>query len=305
MTSEPTEVFPLNLLQNGIKITYERSRGFKSNLLNLYQTSPLSTEFYDSCPEQDKIFKKCLYSLTLFDVIVNERKHYGNIGWNIAYEFTHNDFEQSVQQLQKFLSDGKEVPFETLRYIIGEFAYCGRIVHNFDKRLLNTILMDLFNKNILTDFVVEMAPNGEYKLPRRLERRMVLKFIEENVPNRTGCELYGLHANSDFLYKLNKSANILDSIRLSSGQVRKNMETEFNNIKSELELIIKKLPQRVEIERDENELYSYENSMQTVLVSEMKQYNHLLNVIRSTCEDLQQALEGEFCVLASLHLNKN
>lgn len=294
MTSEPTESFPLNLLQNGIKITYERSKGLKSNLLNLYQTSPLSTEFYDSCPEQDKIFKKCLYSLTIFDVIVNERKHYGNIGWNIAYEFTHNDFEQSVQQLQKFLSDGKEVPFETLRYIIGEFAYCGRIVHNFDKRLLNTILMDLLNHNILTDFVVEMAPNCEYKLPRRLERRMVLKFIGENVPDRTNCELYGLHANSDFIYKLNMSANILDSMRSSCGQVRKNMETEFDNIKSELQLIIKKLPQRVEIKRDENELYSYENSMQTVLVSEMKQYNHLLNVIRSTCEDLLQALEGEF-----------
>lgn len=294
MTSEPTPSFPLNLLQNGIKITYERSKGLKSHLLNLYQNSPLSTEFYDSCPEQDKNFKKILYSLTLFDVIVNERKHYGSIGWNIAYQFTHNDFEQSIQLLQQLLSDKKEVPFETLRYIIGELAYGGRIIDNFDKRLLNTILMDLFNKNILTDFVVKMAPNCEYKLPRRLERRMVLKFIEENVPNETNCELYGLHVNSDFIYKLNTSAELLNSIRLTSRQVHMNMESEFENIKSELELIIKKLPQRVEIERDEKELFSYGNSMSTVLVSEMKKYNHLLNDICSTCEHLQQALEGKF-----------
>lgn len=293
MTSEPAASFPLNLLQNGIKITYERSKGLKSNLLNLYQTSPLGTEFYDSCPEQDKTFKKCLYSLTLFDVIVNERKNYGSIGWNIAYEFTHNDFEQSIQLLQQLLSDAKEVPFETLRYIIGEFAYGGRVVDNFDKRLLDTILMNIFNKNILTDFVVKMAPNCEYKLPRRLERRMVLKFIEENVPNETNCELYGLHVNSDFVYKLNTSAELLNSMRFTSGQVRMNMECEFDNIKSELELILEKLPQRVQIERDEKEMFSYENSMSTVLVSEMKKYNYLLNDIRSTCEQLQQALEGE------------
>lgn len=295
MTSEPTASFPLNLLQKGIKITHERSKGLKSNLLNLYQTSPLSTAFYDSCPKQDKMFKKCSYSLTLFDVIVNERKHYGNIGWSIAYEFTHNDFEQSIQLLQQLLCDGKDVSFETLRYIIGEFAYGGRIINNFDKRLVDTILMDIFNKDILTEFVVKMTPNCEHKLPRRFDPSItVLKFIEENVPNKTNCEFYGLHENSDFIYKLNISEELLNSMRSTSGRIYENMESEFDAIKSELELIINKLPQRVKFERNEKERFSYENSMSSVLVSEMKQYNHLLNVICSTCDDLRQALEGEF-----------
>lgn len=75
MTSELTTTFPLDLIQNSIKMIYEKPHVPKANhLLNSYRTGPLDTDFYDSCPKQDKLFKQLLYSLTFFDVLVNERK---------------------------------------------------------------------------------------------------------------------------------------------------------------------------------------------------------------------------------------
>lgn len=244
MTSESTATFPLNLIQNSVEMTYEKPHGLKANLLNSYQTGPLNTDFYDSCPKQDKLFKQLLYSLTFFDVLVNERKNYLYTGWMTPYEFSLSDFTQSIRQLQQFLCDGKKnVPFATLHCIIGDCFYGGRMSDVYDKRLLQTILSDIFNDDILIGPPYKFKSIDMYALPMRYEHRLILKFIEESIPEHATSDVCGLHENSDFIFKLKMSNDLRTKMTMT---LKPKIAFDDTNFVQHLNEIQQKLPEPIE-----------------------------------------------------------
>lgn len=93
-----------SLHNTGIKITNESPRGLRANLLNSYHTSPindqelLTTQFPNQ--EESRPFQRLLYGLCFFHALVQERCHFGPLGWNVLYEFNDSDMRISVKQLQ-------------------------------------------------------------------------------------------------------------------------------------------------------------------------------------------------------------
>ncbi len=100
LTSMPVPYFPVSVLQNGAKLTTEPPRGIKANIRKSYQEIS-EQEFEDSLKPEN--WRKLLFGLSFFHAVMQERRKFGPLGFNIVYEFNDSDLDTSRTMLRMFL----------------------------------------------------------------------------------------------------------------------------------------------------------------------------------------------------------
>jgi dynein heavy chain, axonemal len=104
LTSMPADYFPVSVLQNGVKLTTEPPRGLKANLKRTYQNFTNPDVFLNDSKKPDA-WKKLVFGLSFFHAILQERRKFGPLGWNIRYDFNDSDLETSLTMLRIFLDE--------------------------------------------------------------------------------------------------------------------------------------------------------------------------------------------------------
>ena len=82
LTSFPNPSFPVPVLQNAVKMTYEPPKGLKANLLSTWRTIDDAT--FERCAQCPETYRKLLFGLTALHALLQERRKFGAVGFNVS-----------------------------------------------------------------------------------------------------------------------------------------------------------------------------------------------------------------------------
>ncbi|KXZ49756.1 DHC2 protein [Gonium pectorale] len=297
LTTEPTDRFPLGVLQRSLKVVTEPPNGLKLNMRQSY--SKITEEVLADCPHG--AFRPLVYVLAFFHAVVQERRKYGKLGWNVPYDFNETDFRISMALISTYLTkawDAQDdlIPWGTLRYLIGEAMYGGRVSDSYDRRILTTYL-DEYLGDFLFDtfqpFHFYACKDYTISIPQSGPRDVYLKAIEA-LPLVQSPEAFGLHANADISYYTSATkaiwADLVDlQPRTGGGGAGVGREEFIAGVARDISA---KIPEPFDLPQLRKELGS-PSPTQVVLLQELERWNGVLAVMVSSLRDLQRALIGE------------
>jgi len=302
LTSMPSPTFPVPVLQSGLKITNEPPKGLRANVGRTF--TDIGDDVYESCPSKPYEFKKLLFGLAFFHAVILERRQFGPIGWNIAYEWMDSDFQVSREQVRMYLESQPDVPFTTLRYIIAEVNYGGRVTDDKDVRLISAILKQYFNDQLLQESFRFAGLDAYYAPAKDLEStRAYLKTL----PLDEDPLVFGLHPNALITAQTNKANKFMYGIisvqpRISSAGVGKSPEEIVAEMAQEFVNVI---PETVSRKKAHPDTYMKIAGGGVISIGvfhgqEYARFGSFVGVLKTSLRQLGKAIKGIVLMSADL-----
>uniref|UniRef100_A0A8C4KUF5 Dynein axonemal heavy chain 6 n=1 Tax=Equus asinus asinus TaxID=83772 RepID=A0A8C4KUF5_EQUAS len=293
LSSMPSSTFPVTVLQNSVKVTNEPPKGLRANIRRAF------TEMTPSFFEENILGRKwrqIIFGICFFHAIIQERKKFGPLGWNICYEFNDSDRECALLNLNLYCQEGK-IPWDALIYITGEITYGGRVTDTWDQRCLRTVLKRFFSPETL-EVDYKYSESGIYFAPLADSLQEFKDYIE-NLPLIDDPEIFGMHENANLVFQYKETNTLINIIlevqpRSSSGGEGKSNDEIVQELVSSVRT---RVPEKLEMESASESLFVKDpqgrlNSLTTVLGQEVDRFNNLLKLIHTSLETLNKAIAG-------------
>ncbi|XP_064612357.1 LOW QUALITY PROTEIN: dynein axonemal heavy chain 10-like [Liolophura sinensis] len=298
LTTEPTPNFPIGILQRSLKVVTEPPNGLKLNLRSTYFR--ITSTALAECPHN--AFPSLIFVLAFFHAVVQERRKYGKIGWNIPYDFNESDFQVCEQILNTYLTKAAEqgeakIPWNSLKYLIGEVMYGGRAIDDFDRRVLRTYMDEYMGDFIFDTFQpFHFYHNDEvdYRIPEEGARDVYVDYIE-SLPLANTPEVFGLHPNAEIGYYTLAARDMwshLVELQPQTGDSGGGISREdfIDKIASD---VLNRLPPGLELDKIKKKFGVDITPTTVVLLQELERFIKLITRMKRSLTTLKRALAGE------------
>ncbi|XP_050800280.1 dynein axonemal heavy chain 6 isoform X6 [Gopherus flavomarginatus] len=293
LSSMPSETFPVTVLQSSVKVTNEPPKGLRANIRRAF--TEMTTTFFE-----DNIlginWRKMIFGICFFHAIIQERKKFGPLGWNICYEFNDSDRECALLNLNLYCQEGK-IPWDALTYITGEITYGGRVTDTWDQRCLRTVLKRFFAPETL-EYDYKYSESGIYFAPMADSLQDYKDYIE-NFPLIDDPEIFGMHENANLAFQRKETSTLITTIlEIQPRSTAQGSGKSNDEIVQELaSTILTKLSGKLDIDSASESLFVKDDkgrvdSLTTVLGQEVDRFNNLLDLLRRSLETLNKAIAG-------------
>ncbi|TWW56007.1 Dynein heavy chain 10, axonemal [Takifugu flavidus] len=297
ITTNPIDNFPIGILQKSLKVVTEPPNGLKLNMRATY--SKISQENLTTCPHP--AFRSLVYVLSFCHAVVQERRKYGKIGWNVPYDFNESDFLVCMKILDTYLTrsynQGENVPWESLKYLIGEVMYGGRVIDSFDRRILTSYMDEYFGDFLFytyRQFHFFNNKDVDYKIPPHGTKKIYVEEIE-SLPLANTPEVMGLHSNAEIGYYTQAAKDMwghLIDLQPQTGDTGGNISRD-DYICQVAQDIQGKLPTLFDLDVLRKTLGLDISPTTVVLLQELERFNKLVVRMQRSLAELQRALAGE------------
>ncbi|XP_030358369.1 dynein heavy chain 10, axonemal isoform X4 [Strigops habroptila] len=298
LTTDPTEGFPIGILQKSLKVVTEPPNGLKLNMRATYFKIP--EDALEQCPHP--AFKSLVYVLAFFHAVVQERRKFGKVGWNVPYDFNESDFQVCMEILNTYLTkafqqNDDKIPWRSLKYLIGEVMYGGRAIDSFDRRIL-TVYMDEYLGDFIFDtfqlFHFYKNDKVDYKIPQGTVKDDFVEAVE-SLPLANTPEVFGLHANAEIGYYTQAVRDMwshLLELQPQTGETGMGISRDeyIANVAKDIE---NKIPQVFDLDQIRRHFGRDLSPTTVVLLQELERFNKLIVRMAKSLAELQRALAGE------------
>jgi len=288
-------------------MTNEPPRGLRANVGATFKNliSPERYEMFAGNVKKELEWKKLAFGLCVFSALVQERRKFGPLGWNVRYGFDESDVETSINVLERFITEQDDVPWDALSYVTGHINFGGRVTDDWDRRCLLDILSIPCCPAVLTEEYA-FSPSGIYRAPPVGSHADVLKYVEQ-LPETEDPELFGMHENANTTYNKNLGGILIKDMLslqpratgggggLSSDDIVANLAQKFQD----------EMPHELDLDDAGETTFVVQpngllTSLMIVLQQEIVKFNRLLGVMKVSLADLQKAIKGLVLMSADL-----
>jgi len=300
LSSSPDPNFPISILQRGIKMTTEPPKGLRSNLLTLYNT--ISDEQFNRCHHQSA-YKRLLFALVWFHAILLERRKFKSLGFNIPYDFNESDFAICHDLIIVFLDEYPDrVPFDAMKYLIAEANYGGRVTDDWDRRLVNVYIGELFCDECILSEKFMLAELPDYYIGEEGDLKHYKELIRA-MPQTDHPLAFGQHSNSDMAASIDDAGNMIDVLVSLQPRIIKAVDEEaVDPLAAQCNDLLQQTPDVFNMRQVKDKLDSRSDPdpLKTVLYQELDRYNKLLSAIQRSLSTIVKVTAGLASTTAEL-----